>query len=57
MKVEWGTVVATLVGFLLITVVIGLLTTKKVDVSTGVIKTKFTGFEGDKKDNMNGNEE
>lgn len=54
MKVEWGTVLAVVIGMLIVTIIVGLLTKKKVDANTGEVKTKFVGFEGDKKDNMDG---
>lgn len=54
MKIEWGTVLAVVIGMLLVSIVMGLLTKKKVDANTGEIKTKFSGFEGDKKDNYEG---
>lgn len=54
MKIEWGTVLACAIALILVSVVIGLVTKKKVDVATGEIKTKFVGFEGDKKDNLEG---
>lgn len=54
MKVDWGTVLAVVIGMIIVSVVMGLLTKKKVDANTGEVKTKFVGFEGDKKDNMEG---
>jgi len=57
MKIDWATVITSLVVVIIFSVVMGLLTKKKVDANTGEIKTKFVGFEGDKKDNMDGDQD
>jgi hypothetical protein len=57
MKVDWGTVLAVVIGMIIVSIVMGLLTKKKVDANTGEVKTKFVGFEGDKKDNMDGDDD
>lgn len=53
-NIQWGTVIAVIIALIIVSVVMSLLTKKKVDVNTGEIKTKFVGFEGDKKDNYDG---
>ena len=56
MKVDWGTVLAVVIGMIIVSIVMGLITRKKVDANTGEVKTKFVGFEGDKKDNYSDEE-
>jgi len=52
--IQWGTVIACVIAIVLVSIVTALVTKRKVDVHTGEIKTKFVGFEGDKKDNYDG---
>lgn len=54
MKIEWGTVLSVIVAALIIVVLYHLMTKKRVDANTGLIKTSFLGFEGDRKDNLEG---
>lgn len=57
MKIDWVTVLTAAIAALAVMFLAHLLTTKKVDANTGIIKTSFLGFEGDKKDNMDGDED
>lgn len=57
MKIDWVTALTAVLATLAVLLITHLLTTKKVDANTGIIKTSFLGFEGDKKDNMDGNED
>lgn len=53
-NINWGTVVSVVVALLIIIVAYHFMTKRRVDASTGLVKTSFLGFEGDKKDNMDG---
>jgi hypothetical protein len=53
---NWSTFFISVAAVIVVLVIIGLVTKKQVDPNTGVIKTKFVGFEGDKKDNATGEE-
>lgn len=57
MKLDWSNILVTVIVVLVVLALIGLLTKKRVDANTGEIKTKFIGFEGDKKDNADGDAE
>lgn len=54
MKWDWNAFFIAVAAVIVVLIIVGLVTKKKVDPNTGEIKTKFLGFEGDKKDNANG---
>lgn len=54
MKIDWSIVISVLVALVIIVILYHMTTKRKVDAETGLVKTKFLGFdgfEGDKKDN------
>jgi hypothetical protein len=56
MKIDWAVVLTVVIVVIILSILGNLLLKKKVDANTGEIKTKFVGFEGDKKDNVDGDE-